>query len=301
MMNGGKYILITPARNEAANIEKTLQSVVRQTRRPALWVVVNDGSTDETGAIVRRYVEQFDFIRLVESGGDRKANFGSKVKAFNAGYATVGDVEYDWIGNLDGDVSFEADYFDRLLTKYDGAPGLGLAGGIILEKIGEAFEPQNNHETSVAGAVQLFRRACFEQIGGYVSQKVGGIDSIAEIMARMHGWEVRTFPELGVKHHGRVLTGRKSVCTSKFNKGIINYQLGYDPLFQAAQCFFRMTDRPWVIGGVMMFVGYAWSAARRMRRNVPAEMVAFLRNEQRRRLKRMLTGQRQEVGCARPR
>jgi glycosyltransferase involved in cell wall biosynthesis len=300
-MTEGRYILITPARNEAANIEKTLQSVIAQTRRPEAWVIVNDGSTDATGAIVRRYVERHDFIRLLEKNGDKQANFGSKVKAFNAGYETVMAMEYDWIGNLDADVGFEPDYFQRLLAKFDGAPRLGLAGGIILEKIGDRFEPQNNHETSVAGAVQLFRRECFEQIGGYISQKAGGIDSIAEIMARMHAWEARTFPELGVRHHGRVLTGRNGVCMSRFNKGVINYQLGYHPLFQAAQCCFRMADRPWVIGGFMMLAGYAWSAARRMPRNVPPEMVAFLREEQCRRLKRLLPGQRQQVGCARPR
>jgi glycosyltransferase involved in cell wall biosynthesis len=170
------YVLITPARNEEAFIEKTLESMVRQTVLPVKWVIVNDGSTDATASIVSRYLEKNPWIELVTLGQRKERHFAAKVYAFNAGRERLQNVEYKLIGNLDGDVSLDPDHFEFLLRKIKSDPKLGVAGTIFKEENysseTDSFEGQNH----VSGQCQLFRRECFEEIGGYCPNKAGGID-----------------------------------------------------------------------------------------------------------------------------
>jgi biofilm PGA synthesis N-glycosyltransferase PgaC len=280
-----EYVLISPARNEESQIEHTLRSVLAQTLRPRCWVIVNDGSTDRTAEIVDRYARENEFITLVHADRRHHLGFGSKVRAFETGYATLVKTPYAFIGNLDADVSFGPNYFERLLGHFDANPKLGLGGGIILEKIDNQFVPQKISSNSVAGAVQLFRRECYEQIGGYIPLQYGGIDSVAEIMARMYGWTVRTFSELPVEHHGRITTGKHSIFRTRFNKGLNSYLIGYHPLFHLVVSLFRSTTRPYVMGSLMMMAGYGWAALRQKKRPVPPEFVSFLQSEQLARLR----------------
>lgn len=275
-----RYAIVTPARNEEAHIGLTLNSMASQTIRPARWVIVDDGSTDHTGKIVRDFAKKFDFIDAVTHEGSERPSFGSKVAAFRAGWERLAGLDYDYIGNIDGDVSFPPDYFENLIGLMETEPGLGVAGGLIMEKFGDKFRPQSISGNSVAGAVQLFRRVCFESIGGYRPIKIGGIDSLAEITARAHGWGAKTFRNLPVRHHGRVTTGGRNILASRFRKGIINYHLGYHPLFQIAACFYRMTRPPLIVGGVMMIGGYFWAGIKGIERAAPADVVRFLRREQ---------------------
>ena len=122
------YVLITPARNEAATIELTLKSVVGQTVRPVRWVIVSDGSTDGTDEVVNKYATQHDWIELVRMPERKERHFAGKVHAFNAGYAKVKNLKYELIGSLDGDISFDQDYFAFLLDRFSEVPRLGLAG-----------------------------------------------------------------------------------------------------------------------------------------------------------------------------
>src|SRR5213592_3969027 len=175
------FVLITPARNEAAFIEQTIKSVVAQTRRPARWVIVSDGSTDGTDDIVKRYAAEHDWIELVRMPERKERDFAGKVRAFNAGYARVKHLEY-------------------LLGKFAENPKLGLAGTNYWEgKL--QYDYRFTSIEDVAGACQLFRRECFEAIGGYQPVKCGGIDLIAVLRARMHGWETRTFTGKYLIHH----------------------------------------------------------------------------------------------------
>lgn len=275
-----RYAIVTPARNEEAHIGFTLNSMASQTVRPARWVIVDDGSTDHTRRMAQEWAKKFDFIEVVTRAGTGRASFGSKVAAFHAGMERLAGLDYAYIGNIDGDVSFLPDYFENLLGHMEADPRLGLAGGRIMEKFGDRFRPQAISGNSVAGAVQLFRRACFESIGGYRPIEIGGIDSLAEITARARGWGAQTFRDLPVYHYGRVTTGGRNILASRFRKGLINYHLGYHPLFQIAAGLYRMLHPPLIVGGLMMLGGYCWAGARGLKRAAPDDVVRFLRREQ---------------------
>src|SRR5882672_171882 len=186
------YVLITPARNEARSIDLTLKSGVAQTVRPAKWVIVSDGSTDGTDEVVKRYAARHGWIELVRMPERTERHFAGKVHAFNAGYARVKQLNYDMIGSLDADITFDEDYFSFLLGKLAQNPSLGLVGTPFMEG-NNRYDYRFVSIEHVSGACQLFRRACFEEIGGYVPVKGGGVDHIAVITARMKGWQTRTF------------------------------------------------------------------------------------------------------------
>ncbi len=282
------YVLVTPARDEASRIHRTLEAVAAQTRRPLRWVVVDDGSTDRTGAIIDEFASRHPFVVPLHAPVVGRKSFGSKARAFAAGLERLAGLPYDYIGNLDADVSMAPDYFERLLGTMAAEARLGLAGGLIVEQAGGRPRPQRLSAGSVAGAVQMFRRACFEEIGGYLPLERGGIDAAAEIMARMHGWQVRTLPELHVLHHGPITTGSRGIWRARFNGGLIRQGLGYHPLFQIGTGLFRMSQRPYVIGGLLMLAGYFWGRLRGLEPQLPPSVVAWLRAEQSAKLRRAL-------------
>ena len=181
------YVLITPARNEEKHMEELIRSMISQTVLPSKWVIVNDGSTDATASIVSQYLAKYDWIELVNLPTHRDRTLAAKVHAFKAGLEKVKNLGYEVIGNLDSDVSFDPDYCEFLLNKFQEDLSLGVAGTIFREEryssATDSFEGQNH----VAGGCQLFRRRCFEEIGGYVPNKAGGIDWIAVTTARMLG------------------------------------------------------------------------------------------------------------------
>ena len=282
-----KYVLVTPARNEAQFIELTLKSVISQTVRPLRWVIVSDGSTDGTDELVRKYAEDNPWIEVLRLPDRRERHFGGKVMAFNAGWVRVKDLPYEVIGNLDADVSFEPDYFEFLLNKFAATPGLGVAGTPFTEGNG-TYDYRFTSIEHVSGACQVFRRECFEDIGGYTPVKGGGIDYLAVISARMKGWKTRTFTD-NVCHHHRVIgTAENSVFHARFKNGLKDYAFGNHPLWQCFRTLYQMTRRPVIFGGAVLMAGYIWGGVRRVRRPVSPQLVAFVRREQIRRLKTLL-------------
>ena len=173
-----RYVLITPARNEAQYIEQTIESVLAQTVRPLKWVIVSDGSTDGTDEIVTRYMADHPWIELARMPERSERHFAGKVYAFNAGYARVADLDYDVIGNLDADVSFETGHFEFLVGKFGENPQLGVVGAAFREG-SEQYDYRFTNIENVWGGCQLFRRECFETIGGCVPLKGGCIEHIA--------------------------------------------------------------------------------------------------------------------------
>lgn len=280
-----RYALVTPARNEAAFIELTLESVAAQTTLPVRWVVVSDGSNDGTDEIVRQYAQRYPWIELLrlESGAGR--DFARKVHAFNAGHQRLRHVPHDLIGSLDADVSFAGTLFAHLLERFADMPDLGVAGPAV-DEAGVRYDYRFTNIDDVSGACQLFRRECFEEIGGYVAVESGGIDSIAVTTARMKGWRTRTFDEqLTVHHRKRGSVGRRR-WEPGFRQGEKDYALGGHPLWQVARSVYQATSRPYVLGGLMLLSGYAYRMAKRSPPPVSDELIRFRRAEQMFRLKR---------------
>jgi poly-beta-1,6-N-acetyl-D-glucosamine synthase len=284
-----RYVLITPARNEAQFIELTIESVVAQTVRPARWVIVSDGSTDTTDDIVARFAAQHSWIELLRMPERRERNFAGKVHAFNAGYARLQNLDWEMIGSLDADISFDPDYFRFLLGKLQNDPALGLAGTPFQETSGESYDYRFVNIEHVSGACQLFRRECFTAIGGYMPVKGGSIDHIAVITARMKGWKTRTFTDKVCLHHRTMGTAQESVLTARFKFGAKDYRMGNHPVWELFRTAYQMTRKPFVLGGIALGAGYAWSWLGRADRPVSNELIAFHRREQMERLKRLIT------------
>ena len=280
------YVLVTPSRNEASFIEKTLESVVRQTVLPAKWVIVNDGSTDETGTVAAKYAEKHPWIEVVNLPVRQERNFAAKVNAFNAGQERVKDLDYELIGNLDSDVSLEEDHFEFLLLKFEGDTRLGVAGTVFKEESGyNSATDSSEGQLHVSGQCQLFRRRCFEEIGGYFANKAGGIDWIAVTTARMKGWKTRSFREKSFFHHRHLGTAERSIFAAAFSYGEKDYFLGGHPIWELFRVGFRMLKRPYFIEGFALGLGYGWAALRRLPRPISKELMAFHRREQMKKLK----------------
>lgn len=283
------YVLITPARNEQTNIEKTIRSMIAQTLPPAKWVIVDDGSSDSTADIVGKYLDSYGWIELIQLPKHRQRSFAGKVYAFNAGLERVKDCEYAIVGNLDADLSFDQHYCEFLVTKFEEDPELGVAGTIFEENGGyssatDSFEGQNH----VAGGCQLFRRECFAEIGGYVPNKAGGIDWIAVTTARMMGWKTRSFREKAFFHHRSLGTAERGFLASTFSYGEKDYYLGGHPLWELCRVGYRMLKKPYLLDGGALCLGYLWALVRRMDRPVSDELMRFHRREQMVKLKAIM-------------
>jgi poly-beta-1,6-N-acetyl-D-glucosamine synthase len=282
------YVLVTAARNEANFIEGTIRSVVAQTARPLRWVVVSDGSTDATDAIVSGYVQQHGWIQLIRRPEREGRTFASKASAFNDGWSSMKDLAYDAIANLDADVSFDRDYFAFLLQKLAGDPALGVVGTAFHDR-SLNYDYRFVSMEHVAGPCQLFRRQCLEDVGGYVLSHSGGIDLIAVTAARMKGWKTRTFTEMAYVHHREMGTATAGVLTARFRTGVKDYVLGSHPLWEVFRGAYQMTKAPYGVGGLFLMAGYLAAAGRRAVRPVAPEFVAFRRCEQMRRLREQFT------------
>lgn len=283
-----RYVLITPARNEEAFIEKTLESMVHQTVVPIKWVIVNDGSTDATGAIVGRYAEKHDWIEAVNLPVRKERNFAAKVYAFNAGLEKLNNIEYEIIGNLDGDVSLDKDHFEFLLGKFKEDPRLGVAGTIFKEEGYSSETDSFEGQKHVSGQCQIFRRQCFQEIGGYFANKAGGIDWIAVTTARMMGWKTQSFREKSFFHYRHLGTAERSVAAAMFSYGEKDYYLGGHPLWELFRVAYRMVKRPYLVGGLALGLGYGWSMLRREKRPISKELMKYHRREQMQKLRAVL-------------
>lgn len=275
------YVLVTAARNEEAYIERTIKSVLDQTVRPLKYVVVDDGSTDRTDEIGQRYAAEHDFIEYLHLSSNTERDFACQVYGQHAGVECLKDLEYDFVGMLDADISFEPDYYERLLKEFQQNPRLGLAGGQLYDlNQGKWHQQKVNLSLNVSGPVQMFRRQCFEDIGGYIPMAKGGQDAVAEVMTRQHGWEVATFPDLKVLHYRPTGTEGLSVFSARFRDGSSDYLMGYHPLFETAKCLQRFFEKPYLIGGMSRLSGYCWSWLRGEERTVSREYIKYLRREQ---------------------
>lgn len=280
-----RYVLITPAYNEEHFLEATIQSVLNQTVLPRYWVLISDGSTDQTDAIMLNYARRFPFIHYIRNDRDSTHNFSSKVQAIALGVYELRQVDYELIGNLDADMALEPDYYETLIRRFEQDTKLGIAGGKVYEKVRNLYTTYDHAESSVAGAIQLFRRECFEQIGGYLPLRMGGEDSAAEIYARMNGWKVEKYPEIKVYENRLTGHNNRSLIRTKFKQGQVFHSLGYHPLFLLIRSIRRLGDHPWVIGSCSVLAGYFQSHLSNRKILLDPHVVAFVRKEQMERLR----------------
>lgn len=274
------YVLITPAHNEADYIEQTLRSVVAQTVRPLRWVIVDDGSTDNTAAIVSQYTSQHPWIALIATPQRAERHFAGKAEAFRKAYESVQDLPFEVVANVDADISFSPDHFEYLLHKFVAEPRLGVAGTPFVERGEVAYDYDYVDINHVSGQCQLFRRRCYDDVGGYRPIKGGGVDWTAVTTARMKGWTTRTFQDRSFVHLRVMGTGSGSLLRAKYRFGRQDYYLGSHPVWELARGAYQMTKRPFLVGGLMLLAGYFWAMASRVDRRVSPQLLAFRRKEQ---------------------
>ena len=214
-----EFVIMTAAYNEEEKIGKTIESMLGQTFRPKRWVIASDGSTDKTDSIIEAYAAKHDFIQFLRITRAPGRSFGSKVAALHKAYKLFDDLSYDYIGNLDADITIDPNYYTDLIAYFECHPQLGIAGGLVYEESNGVFEGRrSNRIYSVAHAGQVVRRACYEQIGGYAILEYGGEDWHAQISASMKGWTSESVPELKICHHRH--TGEAdNLLRHKFRQG----------------------------------------------------------------------------------
>lgn len=282
-----RYALITAARNEERFIEATICSVTAQTERPVKWVIVSDGSIDRTDEIVRKYADSHDWIELVRMPNQRERQFAAKVECLRIAYNAVRKVDFDVICNLDADITFDHDYMQFLLSKLASDPSLGVVGTRFIENSQQIYNYSLMNASHVSGGCQVFRRACFETIGGYLPLRGGGEDWAAVTSARMKGWRTMSYTEKLFVHHRPMGSHGQSKLWAQLRQGERDYLTGGHPLWQVCRSFFQMSQKPYLVGGTFLLLGYAWASLRRLERPVPKELMLFHRSEQMARLRHL--------------
>lgn len=276
------YIIITPVRDEEQYIESTIRSVLGQTVLPREWIIVDDGSTDRTGEIVERYAMLHDWIRLVRRSdrGYRKSGAGV-VEAFHQGYANLQSKTWEFIVKLDADLSFAPQYFAQLFERFEIDPKLGIAGGNLFHLVNGEMKLEKCPRFHVRGATKVYRRQCWEQIGGLVTAP--GWDIVDETKANMLGWKTVSFEDIQVIHH-RFTGTAESKWRDQVKNGKAYYVAGYHPLFMAAKCVYRVASKPYVVGSVAMAYGFLSGYFHKPEQSRDRKLVEYVRRQQLRRL-----------------
>jgi poly-beta-1,6-N-acetyl-D-glucosamine synthase len=293
-MTNDRMLIVTPVRNEAGHIEGVARALAAQTRPPAKWVVVDDNSTDGTGDVLARLAEEIDFIQVAATPPDFTVKSADRLavaaapRAFNFGLAAAGDIaDFTHIGKLDGDVELSPDYYERILAEFDADPGLGIAGGVILEQHGGQWAPTPSAPEHVRGALKLWSARCFADIGGIVERL--GWDGIDETLARMHGYTTRSFAT-AESHHFRETGSADGRLRGHARWGEAHWILNHGAFWTTARAFKVARIRPRGASGAAYLYGYARAAVRRVPRFEVDGYRDFVRTEQRQRMSAAVLG-----------
>lgn len=277
---GPRYAIVTPARNEQANIARLIDCLAAQSCRPDAWVVADDGSSDATPEILTAAAARHPWITLVRrpDRGRRKPGAGV-VEAFYDGFAALADRPRDFLVKLDADLTFDPDYFAACFAEFHRDPTLGIAGGAVwtdfsghLVNDGAADPPFH-----VRGATKIYRQSCWEAIGGLI--RMTGWDTFDEVKANSLGWSTRTLRHLKVIQH-RETGGADGSWRNWFKNGRANYIVGYHPLFMFAKCCRRSVQRPLLLAAAALWSGYVTGYLTRAHRVPDPAAIRFLRTQQ---------------------
>ncbi|MGD9973965.1 MAG: glycosyltransferase family 2 protein [Desulfatirhabdiaceae bacterium] len=276
------YILITPARNEEKYLRATIDNILQQTVLPTRWVIIDDASTDSSPDILKEYSEKHPFISNVRLDRDPVRNYGSRVNAVLAGYQSLRDVHSEFVGILDADISLPLDYYESIIAKFDEDEKLGVAGGLVLDvENGNLDRHRLKSLEHVPGGVQMFRRDCYEAIGGYMNLQWGGDDFAAEATARMLGWRTQSFPEIEVLHNRTTMSEEeRDTIFRKVRIGFIEYSVGYFWLYHTLKCISKIAEKPFFLSAILRQFGYVMAAIKLGQPSLPLELARFVKNEQ---------------------
>ncbi|HEY2934574.1 MAG TPA: glycosyltransferase family A protein [Acidobacteriota bacterium] len=255
-----RFVIVSPVKDEGRYIRDTITSLIRQTVKPICWVIVDDDSQDNTSEIVSSFSREFTWIELITTrrGSGRKLG-SAEALAFYIGYNLVRNLDFDFLIKLDGDLILEDEYFEKMLTKFNEDPQLGIASGIYLEDHGKGWQPVNLPYYHAAGAARMVRRRCFEDIGGFLTTP--GWDTVDEIRAQHRGWKTCHFKDVRFLHLKNEGSGM-GYCQTNIMHGEIFYLTGGSRLFFCLKAAHRLVfGKPILIGGLMMIFGFLKAAA----------------------------------------
>lgn len=288
-------VIISPVRDEAQYLRLTLDAVVSQTCRPTEWILVDDGSRDETPEIIAEYAARYPFIKLIarQDRGFRKLG-GGVIAAFEFGRERISFTDWQYIVKLDGDMSFGPLYLEHMLALLEAQPRLAAVSGKVFRAEDGRFIEESHGREQVAGQFKLYKREAFEDIGGFVQHLAW--DGIDVHTAAMKGWEtLSTYDrEAWLWHHRVMGSSDRDLFVGRMRWGRGNWYLGYHPLYAVVAGLNRMREKPYVIGGLLMIVGYFWAAIKRLPRYDNPEFQRHLRGWQNGRLKDAITGRLRE-------
>jgi glycosyltransferase involved in cell wall biosynthesis len=290
-----RYCLITPCRDEAKFARRTIESVLAQTVQPALWVIVDDGSSDETPAILAEYAARVPYIQIVRRAdrGERKLG-GGVIDAFYAGYETVNPDAFDYVCKFDLDLDLPPRYFETLIERMEEDPRIGTCSGKpYFHKGGPAertaypidphagFVSEKCGDENSVGMIKFYRTACFKQIGGFVRMLMW--DGIDCHRCRMTGWVAVSWDDadLRFEHLRPMGTSHKNWWTGRVRHGVGQWYMGTGPVYMLASSLYRMSRPPLVVGGLAMLWGYVRDAIQGKPRYQDPEFRRFLRAYQR--------------------
>lgn len=278
-----RYVLITPARDEAAFARRTLETVVAQTVRPALWIIVDDGSRDQTPATVAEFAQRCDWIRLIQRNDRGQRSVGPGViEAFYAGLAQVNLAEFDFVCKLDLDLELPSSYFDLLICRMADNPRLGTCSGKpYVRRADGLLVPERCGDEMSVGMTKFYRVSCFEQIGGFVRDVMW--DGIDCHRCRMLGWQARSFDEPGLRfvHLRPMGSSQRGILTGRMRHGAGQHFMGTGLAYMTASALYRAVERPYLIGGAAMWWGYVRAMLTGRPRYDDPEFRRFLRAYQR--------------------
>ena len=285
MENNFKYALISAAKNEEKYIRFTLESVTSQKIVPDIWIIVDDGSADKTYEIINEYAIRYSYIKLIKNDACDERNFRSKVFALKKAYSEIDVDKYDFIGNIDADVSFDSDYYERLISHFHENRRLGIGGGLIWEKRNGRWRcVHGDPKWYVGGATQMFRKECLAQIGFYPLLSHGGEDTVLEYLARYYEWDVKPFKTALFITTSR-FHANKSLFQIYYYSGKQEYHWGSSILFQTVKCVSRLFKYPLLIGGFLEFLGYMSEFIKKEKKEINADVEKIIRSQQLKRLK----------------
>lgn len=272
-----RYVIVTPVKNEERFLDGMISSVLRQTVRPAKWLIVNDNSTDGTGEILREVATRHKWITAVESNDPSMQRKPGGEEVVHCGIRQVHMEDYDFFARLDADITFESDYFERLLIEFYKNPRLGIAGGVCYVWSRKGLVEEKHPRFHTRGALKTYRVRCYQEIGG-LERKLGW-DTVDEIRANMLGWETRSFPELQVVHHRPTQTASGALEGNR-NFGIAGYYVGYHPLFLLVRAVKNMARPPYLLGGFSMLCGFLGGYLKSLPRIRDQELIRYVRKQQ---------------------